>query len=269
MNYPKKINEINNFYKQDQELYNLATNSSFQTYYNNLVANNLPLAPMNDMQQLIDSLSTWYAIKYPAIYFEAKTKKLKNLATLLDFKQYQKHISPSIQSLLTCTYTSSSFPIERLSDIDAYFYHEAYPIFYVDINPKNGLMNPDNLKKLGIYQEKKLPLNEVISTLNSKNRIDLGYTSLKEAEQYHQISCKLRLQLLKYAAYKILYNPNDLPVNNYKRLKKYLKEINQEYPDLQLALNTNLNTLLTQNYDYYYSPKVSKNDDNAKLTLSK
>ena len=69
--------EVKNFYKEDERLYDLKENKKFLIMFNHLIDEGYSLfIGIDEMQDLIDRLFTWYEIKYPEREFDFYDGKL-------------------------------------------------------------------------------------------------------------------------------------------------------------------------------------------------
>ena len=253
--------EIKNFYALDEAKYDVKNNHKFLEWYNSLIdVNYVPFININDIENLINKLVTWYEIKYSDKQLNIEElEELDGLKKIdisyfnnafMTFKDLLYRLSNKEYFIIKCPYrniqnlnqSSKELPID---------YNKDYSIFY-DVNSNREIylsidmiINHISLKTDKLYYK--------LSELGIDN-----LDTIKKVIKTNEKDKLLREKILELVALKLLYSRNTIPERGLKRAEKFIKEFNHE---LKLHLNTReLDIIISKNYNYNLENKDISDD---------
>ena len=260
--------EIKNFYKEDERLYDLNENKKFLFMFNHLIDEGYNLiVGIDEMQDLIDRLFTWYEIKYPEREFDFYdgveiqdfTIK-KELSDLMDINQLFFRLTDNQIKLLEGNYRSGfmkEFPIyEEGTKIGvhkkAYFkivrnknnsYYNKHKDFIVSADAMSGEVDIDY--EIDKYVNSDTNINDLYKIFKESYVNRLDFTELEDAVNNKIIDNYLRDRLLEFVSLKLLYSRHTTPERGYIRAKRFIDEFNKR---LNLSLTSNEIDRVMDNY---------------------
>lgn len=260
--------EIKNFYKEDERLYDLSENKKFLIMFNHLIDEGYNLiVGIDKMQDLIDRLFTWYEIKYPEREFDFYdgveiqdfTIK-KELSDLMDINQLFFRLTDNQIKLLEGNYRSSvmkEIPIyEEGTKIGvhkkAYFkivrnkndsYYNKHKDFIVSADAMSGEVDIDY--EIDKYVNSDTNINDLYKIFKESYVNRLDFTELEDAVNNKIIDNYLRDRLLEFVSLKLLYSRHTTPERGYIRAKRFIDEFNKR---LNLSLTSNEINRVMDNY---------------------
>lgn len=264
--------EADNFYKQDLKEYQIGDNKEFLILLRNMVTegyNNI--YRIEELQEIIDTIVTWYEIKYPERELDKGTRyyefeNIESIKDYMNFKQLMYRMQSKAIDLIYNRYRSnlwSEYPYMEISFeikdkiIDA--------IIRSDF--RTGDIVSYDLLDLGLKEEE-ITLEQLLIKLEKENRKDINYTNLKRVVNNHKCDNKLRKEILKLASLKLLYSKNTIPEKGYERAKNFITEFNAELPDLNLTMDY-IDGIMNRNYNITDQIKDTINLDNHKQAIEK
>lgn len=260
--------EIKNFYKEDERLYDLSENKKFLIMFNHLIDEGYNLiVGIDKMQDLIDRLFTWYEIKYPEREFDFYdgveiqdfTIK-KELSDLMDINQLFFRLTDNQIELLEGNYRSGfmkEFPIyEEGTKIGVhkkvYFkivrnkndsYYNKHKDFIVSADAMSGEVDIDY--EIDKYVNSDTNINDLYKIFKESYVNRLDFTELEDAVNNKIIDNYLRDRLLEFVSLKLLYSRHTTPERGYIRAKRFIDEFNKR---LNLSLTSNEINRVMDNY---------------------
>ena len=260
--------EIKNFYKEDERFYDLNENKKFLFMFNHLIDEGYNLiVGIDEMQDLIDRLFTWYEIKYPEREFDFYdgveiqdfTIK-KELSDLMDINQLFFRLTDNQIKLLEGNYRSGfmkEFPIyEEGTKIGVhkkvYFkivrnkndsYYNKHKDFIVSADAMSGEVDIDY--EIDKYVNSDTNINDLYKIFKESYVNRLDFTELEDAVNNKIIDNYLRDRLLEFVSLKLLYSRHTTPERGYIRAKRFIDEFNKR---LNLSLTSNEIDRVMDNY---------------------
>lgn len=248
------IAEAKRFYKQNENLYKISKNKSFLNWLRDAIENGYHCyIAIDDLQELIDNIVSWYEIKYPNREFEAENgvihtdfSNITNIAEHMDIKQLMYRLPHTQLCLMECEYRSHGggqraiyedgkevgwertiFMKIDYTDIDDEIWYDDPDYFLLHADPRTGMVS--NSSDLEDYTDKKdLHLDQVYALLSSRYSDELDFSELRECLIDHKYDTTLRFKILQMVALKLLYSEKTVPEYGYERAKKFIEEFNSE-----------------------------------------
>lgn len=250
------------FYETDEQKYIIEKNEGFLTWLSTTIEGGYKLQyKLSSMQELIDTITEWYEVKYPEMQLGAlegtkvyeefqgieqisqvmtTEQLLYRLAGLMSFEQY---------FILDCKSYSLSgslkpkIPIEVL-DLGVFkcFRYNRGLDYQLDENGVIISISDEN----GYYYPKNLTAEELLGVLRKTDKYDLS--GLKNSIFNYYSDIELRHRILQLAALSILYSKNTNPERGFVRARLFIKEFNH---DLGLNLSAaEIDEIMYQIFDY-------------------
>ena len=256
------------FYNDDLKKYDLKENRGFKIIFNELIdcGYNLIIG-IDEMQDLIDRLFTWYEIKYPEREFDfydgvdiQDFAIKKELSNLMDINQLFFRLTDNQIKLLEGNYRSSvmkEIPIyEEGTKIGvhkkAYFkivrnkndsYYNKHKDFIVSADAISGEVDIDY--EIDKYVNSYTNINDLYKIFKASYANRLDFTELEDAVNNKIIDNYLRDRLLEFVSLKLLYSRQTTPERGYIRAKRFIDEFNKR---LNLNLTSNEIDRVMNNY---------------------
>lgn len=252
------IAQANRFYEQDLKKYDLLRNKEFLTWFNNLIKNGYHcFISVEELQNFIDNIVSWYEIKYPEremeFYEGTRYYNFENIIPLskhMNIEQLLYRLPHKQFCLMECNYRSMGGGITTRYNEDGNITQQA--VVFMNILKKDIEFNPfsDELSDFLIHAFSKdgkvlmdsnikeyanfdnITLDELLVLFKEKYADKLDFTKLEECIFDHNCDIELRNKILQLIALKLLYSPNTIPERGYERAKRFINEFNKK-----LALN--------------------------------
>lgn len=244
--------EVKNFYKEDERLYDLNENKKFLIMFNRLIDEGYDiLMGVKEMQNLIDRLFNWYEIKFPEKEFDFYDGKLtrdfskfNELSNQMDLRQLFFRLSDNQIRFLDGGYRSLSeknFPIydgDKIIDYSRKVYYkinrkpndkfyEKYSSFIVGADAYDGVIDTDyEIQKY--VEEENFDLEFLNAELSQKYSDCLDFSSLTKAINNKFFDDYLRRQILEFVMLKLLYSKNTTISRGYERARRFKEEFNKK-----------------------------------------
>lgn len=263
------IQELTNFYKQDNNLYELNTNENFLKYLNTKIKKGYNFNfTIEELQELIDYIVNWYEIKYPekelAYYNGIKNSKfsdIKSLSKAMNIDQLLYRLTSNQLKLLESGYQANGsyqIPIENkekttykiqtivlITRKNLTNYSNDLSYFFLKIDYLTGrVLDIDELDEY--ISPKNLNLEQLYLILKNKFNQEFDLSNIENCIKNHEFTIELRDKILQLTALKLLYSKNTIPLYGYIRTKRFISEFNKK---LNLTLSSNEIDELT-NKDY-------------------
>lgn len=263
------IQELTNFYKQDNNLYELNTNENFLKYLNAKIKEGYNFNfTIEELQELIDYIVNWYEIKYPekelAYYNGIKNSKfsdIKSLSKAMNIDQLLYRLTSNQLKLLESGYQANGsyqIPIENkekttykiqtivlITRKNLTNYSNDLSYFFLKIDYLTGrVLDIDELDEY--ISPKNLNLEQLYLILKNKFNQEFDLSNIENCIKNHEFTIELRDKILQLTAIKLLYSKNTIPLYGYIRAKRFIGEFNKK---LNLTLSSNEIDELT-NKDY-------------------
>ena len=252
------LHEIEIFYKGDKEEYVLKKDSELIKWLDSKIKDGYkPFISINELQHLIDTIFTWYEIKYPNKDYEniegIKDYTFSNIVPLssyMSFEQLMYRLPYNELFLMRCCYRSkvlSELPIFESGKVISYDKLIHFSItndvkakserdydFYADFVT-------GSIKKVYSLSEKyNYLLESRINDLNDKfdiydlkeffsNEPNIDMHELDEIINTHKIDCELRDKVINLVSLKLLYNKSTSVRRGYDRAVRLINEYNQNF----------------------------------------
>ena len=263
-------NELKNFYDEDEKLYDLNENKKFLYMFNHLIDEGYELfIGIDEMQDMIDRISSWYEIKYPEREFDfydgkmtSNFSKFKELSDVMDIKQLFFRLTDKQQQLLEGLYRSNSskeFPVYEAGKLTGvnkkvYFkigrkeedkFYDKYQDFVVSADAETGLVDMDyEIEKYVPNDE--INLYDLVKIFIGKYFDKLDFSELERTVNNKFLDNYLRDRLLEFVALKLLYSKRTTPERGYERAKRFMDEFNKKF-DLNLSMDK-LDKIMSRDY---------------------
>ena len=243
--------ELKNFYNNDLEKYDLNKNTDFKIMFNRLIDDGYDLIiGIDDMQDLIDRLFTWYEIKYPEREFDFYDGKVmqdfamkKELSDLMDINQLFFRLTDNQIKLLEGNYRSNfmkEYPIYeegkkigvskkvyfKINRFENDMYYKKHKDFIVSANAISGKVETDY--ETDKYVQVNICLDDLYNVFKEKYADRLEFKELENAINNKYIDNYLRDRLLEFVSLKLLYSKNTTPIRGYTRAKRFIDEFNKK-----------------------------------------
>lgn len=296
------ILEANNFYKQDNKLYQINQNEEFIKWLNDKIDNGYSsLISIKDLQELIDFLVNWYEIKYPEKELEMNEGiryfefiNIERLSKEMNFRQLMYRISHNEYCLINCKYRSrlgGSNPIYKNNEIVGYdsiigiqikrknrqnveiwelYDCKNYPYFLIFADPVNGKVKVQKELKEYIKKEQ-ISLEHLLLILENKYKEELDFEELESCIFNHKTDLELRNKILQLVALKLVYSRNTIPERGYERAKRFINEFNKK---LNLNIDTyEIDEIINRNYrnieESVVENKIEGDNDSSLFKIKK
>ena len=279
MNY----NQRQVFYKKDEHKYIVKENHKFLAWYNRRIDEGYSCyIKLDEIQELIDNLATWYNLKYPereldyydGIYYTNFTD-IRSISKYMDFRQLLFRLPDHQSSLIECEYRARGWgnsAIKENGQIVGYKpqifmtinkknykkpesvfdYSQGMPFIIIDADPKTGVVEQHSeirkyINNKYINKYKNMTIEQLLLILEARCNDVLEFEEIKQTVYDHNIDLELRNKVLQLVAIKLLYSKNTIPEFGYERAKRFINEFNKK-------LNINLTTqkideIMNRNYD--------------------
>lgn len=247
--------EERNFYSMDNHEYVTSSNMDLQNWIVTQVKNGYyPFIDIYSLEVLIDTIVTWYEVKYPNIIMDKTNshlfEEIKLVSEKMDYKQLLLRLRRKQKFLLSGDYRSCNangelnltYVNEELKEKICYTVgmdFESGIIYGNDIDFDTEIVDENHLGRLKLeelFSEKEeIRIEELLKQLEYISIDCLDYTEISKIICYHNIDIELRRKVLELVALKLLYSKNTIPGMGYIRAKIFIEEFNEYIPDLYLT----------------------------------
>ena len=248
--------ELNNFYKHDLKKYNLETNKDFlDTFKNMIIHGYAPLMEIDELQRLIDYITSWYEIKYPERelndgFLDNDFMIIESLKEVMGISQLLYRLSYKQKSLIECKYRGDIYQYPILENkkiiswnqflrisinykninkdnlIDSFIEYGLLPYFIIDIDIIDGKIIKNSAISKFVQDKEVFYVDDLLEIFNKyENELDL--TNLKRCLYNHKCDIIIRDMILQLVALKLLYSKNTIPEKGYLRAVKFIDEFNK------------------------------------------
>ena len=257
-------NQRQNFYKKDEKKYVIKENLEFLSWYNQKIDEGYRCyMKLDEIQELIDNLTTWYNLKYPereldyydGIYYK-DFADIKSISKHMNFRQLLFRLPDHQSSLIECAYSACAHgfahtPIKKNGQIVGYKpeifmriskknYKECESIYecsreatfiFINADHKTGVVEQHSeirkyINNKYINKYKNMNIEQLLMILEAKCNDVLEFNEIKEAVYDHKIDLELRKKVLELVAIKLLYSKNTIPEFGYERAQRFINEFN-------------------------------------------
>lgn len=261
--------EVKNFYKEDERLYDLKENKKFLIMFNHLIDDGYSLfIGIDEMQDLIDRLFTWYEIKYPEREFDFYDGKLtsdfvtkKELSDLMNINQLFFRLSDNQIKLLEGNYRTISmkeYPIYeegkkigvskkvyfKINRNENDIYYNKHKDFIISADAVSGKVDTDY--ETDKYITGNVTIDDIYRKFKEEYTDRLEFEMLEKAINNKYIDNYLRDSILEFVALKLIYSKKTTPERGYIRAKRFIDEFNS-----RLGLNLTyeeINRVMNKDY---------------------
>lgn len=261
--------EVKNFYKEDERLYDLKENKKFLIMFNHLIDEGYSLfIGIDEMQDLIDRLFTWYEIKYPEREFDFYDGKLtsdfvtkKELSDLMNINQLFFRLSDYQIKLLEGNYRTISmkeYPIYeegkkigvskkvyfKINRNENDIYYNKHKDFIISADAVSGKVDTDY--ETDKYITGNVTIDDIYRKFKEEYTDRLEFEVLEKAINNKYIDNYLRDSILEFVALKLIYSKKTTPERGYIRAKRFIDEFNS-----RLGLNLTyeeINRVMNKDY---------------------
>ena len=261
--------EMKNFYKEDERLYDLKENKKFLIMFNHLIDEGYSLfIGIDEMQDLIDRLFTWYEIKYPEREFDFYDGKLtsdfvtkKELSDLMNINQLFFRLSDNQIKLLEGNYRTISmkeYPIYeegkkigvskkvyfKINRNENDIYYNKHKDFIISADAVSGKVDTDY--ETDKYITGNVTIDDLYRKFKEEYTDRLEFEVLEKAINNKYIDNYLRDSILEFVALKLIYSKKTTPERGYVRAKRFIDEFNS-----RLGLNLTyeeINRVMNKDY---------------------
>lgn len=241
--------EMKNFYKEDERLYDLKENKKFLIMFNHLIDEGYSLfIGIDEMQDLIDRLFTWYEIKYPEREFDFYDGKLtsdfvtkKELSDLMNINQLFFRLSDNQIKLLEGNYRTISmkeYPIYeegkkigvskkvyfKINRNENDIYYNKHKDFIISADAVSGKVDTDY--ETDKYITGNVTIDDLYRKFKEEYTDRLEFEVLEKAVNNKYIDNYLRDSILELVALKLIYSKKTTPERGYVRAKRFIDEFN-------------------------------------------
>lgn len=251
------IAQVEKFYKQDENKYNISKNKNLLTWLKESTRNGYhAFIDIENLQGLVDNIVYWYEIKYPEREFEfyegTRYFNLKNMETLskaMDIKQLMYRLPHKQLSLIECNYRSNGGGIRDVYnnkgkivghktvlfmriyrkniEYNPFSMYSKLPDFLLYADTNSGIVNIDyNLDDY--INDESITLDKLLVLFKEKYSNNLEFAKLEECIYNHNCDLELRRKTLQLVALKILYSSRTIPERGYERAKRFINEFNKK-----------------------------------------
>lgn len=261
--------EVKNFYKEDERLYDLKENKKFLIMFNHLIDEGYSLfIGIDEMQDLIDRLFTWYEIKYPEREFDFYDGKLtsdfvtkKELSDLMNINQLFFRLFDNQIKLLEGNYRTISmkeYPIYeegkkigvskkvyfKINRNENDIYYNKHKDFIISADAVSGKVDTDY--ETDKYITGNVTIDDIYRKFKEEYTDRLEFEMLEKAINNKYIDNYLRDSILEFVALKLIYSKKTTPERGYIRAKRFIDEFNS-----RLGLNLTyeeINRVMNKDY---------------------
>ena len=269
------IADADRFYKQDDKEYLVKNNSSLISFLYDLKKKGYhSLLEIDEMQDFIHNIQTWYEIKYPNRELDAMDgiihndfKDIRTLSAVMDMRQFMFRLPHRQTFFLEGGYRAKGWgsnnaifiTINGRPDYTELYSFTHTPMFFVQADYTTGEVKLTDelcfmLGEDSLEQNKKMTLDELYAIFSRKISDCYDLSELRNSVFYHNCDFELRNRLLQLAALQLLYSKNTSPEKGYFRAKQFIKEFNESL-GLQLS---------TEQIDEIMRRDYSKDDTSGK-----
>lgn len=205
------IEEIKNFYKNDQKEYIISKNTEFLKWYRKILKEGyLSFTTFDTLQETIDMIALWYELKYP----ERDLEKKYSFAEHTDFENIE-----DISGFMGFEQLMYRMPTLSLNLMKGEYRHKYHY----------------NLREMDtVIKGEKIQFIDVLKYVGDKKIKEIGLDNLGASIKNWNFDLELRKRILKLVALKLLYSPSTKPEFGYARARFFIKEFNQAIPNLNL-----------------------------------
>ena len=262
--------ELKSFYDDDEKLYDLKENKKFLYMFNHLIEDGYELfIGIDEMQDLIDRLTSWYEIKYPEREFDFYDGKMMNdfskfkeLSDVMDVKQLFFRLTDNQKKLIEGLYRSKfskEFPIYDAGKLvgvskKVYYtivrkendiYYDKHQEFVIGADAESGLIDIDY--EISKYvSDDEVYISDLAKLFDQKYFDRLDFSEIKRAENNKFLDNYLRGKLLEFVALRMIYSKRTTPERGYERAKRFFAEFNKKF-DLNLSME-NIDKIMSRDY---------------------
>ena len=268
------IDEANEFYKNDQNLYNVEKNKDFLKWLKKQVKSGYnPYLSTKQIQQLIDYIALWYEIKYPERELQKDEgimypdfNSIEDISSKLDIDQLIYRLPDTQMAILQCPYRAygggvySTYEDGKRKDEmiafmsvyrkpiknNEYTYPRELKKFLVRIYNKTGVIIKDFEIEKYFKENRDIKIEELKNIFEREYSDVLNFDEIIECVSDHKIDLELRNEILNMVALKLLYSKNTVPIMGYIRAKKFIYDFNN-YFNLNIS-TTKINELINKYY---------------------
>ena len=244
--------ELKNFYSEDEKLYDLNENKKFLYMFNQLIDEGYELfIGIDEMQDMIDRIVSWYEIKYPEREFDfydgkmtSDFSKFKELSGVMDIKQLFFRLTDNQQKLLEGLYRSkksSEFPVYEAGKLigvnkKVYFkigrneedkFYDRHKDFMVSVDAETGLIDMDYEIEKYVFGDS-VCIDDLVKLFTEKFSDRLDFSEIEKAVNNKYLDNYLRDRLLELVALKLLYSKRTTPERGYERARRFMDEFNKK-----------------------------------------
>ena len=248
--------ETKKFYEQDKKEYEIENNTAFLAWLRSAIKDGY-YCPIDivELQNLIDSIVSWYELKYPERTFiemecpDLRTITVDDISDDLTIEQLLYHyLSDNQIGLINCKYgareygervvkhglkaKTESLIFMRVAKKD----NPVRPVcFKIAADPVTGKVEINEDVESYLNLDGNISLDDLLVILETKFADKLDFEEVKETVYDHSCNVELRHRILELAALKMVYSRNTTPQRGYKRACAFIKEFNH---NLGLTLST-------------------------------
>lgn len=241
------IAQADNFYAQDKKKYNLHNNKEFLSWFKKIINDGYHcVIDIEELQELINNIATWYEIKYPEReleYFEGTKymdfQDIRRISNVMDIRQLLFRLPHNQLSLIEGGYRAKGWA-QRFSSKDDKYRLEIFMPIYVNsygckrthfllrADSDTGEVLEDSYIKKYTGDKENISLCELLEIFQESYGDRLDFTELKECVYDHNCDMELRHRILQLVALKLLYSRNTIPERGYERAKRFIHEFNKK-----------------------------------------
>ena len=257
------IAQAERFYEQDTKNYEIEQNKDFLNWLKNSIKDGYHcFIKIEELQELINNIVTWYEIKYPEReleYFEGTRhmnfQDIKKISDVMDIRQLLFRLPHNQLCLIECGYRAKGWGqhpiyengkevgikaqiymrIDRKKEEECNPLWGKIPYFLLRADHMTGEVSKDYNLEEYVENKENISLDELLVILSKKYVDELDFTELKQSVHDHDCDIELRHRILQLTALKLLYSRNTIPERGYERAKRFINEFNKK---LNLILST-------------------------------
>lgn len=250
------ISQTERFYEQDTKSYEVEQNKDFLNWLNNIIKDGYHcFIKIEELQELINNIVTWYEIKYPEReleYFEGTKsmnfQDIKKISDVMDIRQLLFRLPHNQLCLIECGYRAKGWGqhpiyengkevgikaqifmrIDRKNEEECNPLWGKIPYFLLLADHMTGEVSKDYNLEEYVDSKENISLDELLEILSEKYVDELDFTELKQSVYDHDCDIELRHRILQLTALKLLYSRNTIPERGYERAKRFINEFNKK-----------------------------------------
>lgn len=281
--------EMENFYEQDKNNYNIKNNKELLKCLKESINNGYHcFMDINDLQQLIDNITTWYEIKYPEreleFYEGTRYFDFQNILPLsnhMNIEQLLYRLPHDQLVLMECFYRAKSgyhhvcndnnkrfcinmigMSIYKKGDLGSCYTSQ----FLLGAEETTGKVEID-LDLEDYINTDSINLEELLELFKSKYRDILDFKELEECIYDHNCDINLRNKILQLVALKLVYSSNTIPERGYIRATRFIDEFNNK---LNLKLSKDeIDEIMKKDYKDTKLEEIKEEKQKRKIMLLK